>query len=214
MRLPSRIPARRNKIVFVLRSRVLISRTLLFFFCILGVAASHRSYAYAADVSGLFKEAEKAYEEKNYVGCLSKLGEITRALDAEAPLEIQRMEFIQSEPAGFGQIQIRPEGVFKAGEAMLVYLEPRHYTVLEKDALKQTIFKLDYRFVNEKNVIAMGIDDFGEYAFRSESALDPIFITFSPDGSKLPPGSYHLDVTLRDPDGVKQASASKSFQRE
>ena len=100
---------------------------------------------------------------------------------------------------GFRDYVERPEPVLTKDEKLVVYLEPRHFTIGRYKTLFRANLSIDGRIRRrgEKAVLRKK-DDAVKYEVKSKDRPEFLYLTTSVSLKDLSPGEYDLDLILHD----------------
>lgn len=175
---------------------------LLFFMGSWSVAAGDRSR-----VIDLIVKAKKFYEKGNSFSALATLEEAIRELKNQGKLTIKNV-FLCREIYGYQMIKKRDSKVLRAGEPLLVYLEPDYFMVEKRNGKYLVWLSEDARLINEKDKVLLEKKDWINLKQEFLSPIVPIFIQNRITG--IPKGKYKLEITLNDK--LKGAFASRVIE--
>jgi hypothetical protein len=131
---------------------------------------------------------------------------------SDAPLGFRRILFVTAEPEGFAIYDPRKSNVFLPGEPLIVYTEPIGVTWKQADGTYSSKLMIDFEIKTPDGKTITGQKDFGQFTLAAkEPAIDYMTqMKFNLNGA--PQGSYILDLTVRDTNSDKTATAQLPFE--
>ena len=88
------------------------------------VAALAPTFALAGPLADAARKAEEQAAAGDTVGAHTTIRDAFGAFAATLPFSIGKAVFVSAAPEGYGMYAVRPEASFKAGEALISYVEP------------------------------------------------------------------------------------------
>ena len=128
-----------------------------------------------------------------------------------APLEIKPFMAVKREPKYFGDYEPRANTVYKRGEELLFYGEPKNL-VFTKNAsgVYEPAFDVDVE-IKGPGGQSMKKDQFMSFKLPTRSRVQDIFLNLTLSLDKAPPGKYNVKFTVRDKNSKKTASAASDI---
>lgn len=146
------------------------------------------------------------------IAAINSAREATAAALKGAPLGFRRILFVTEAPGGFAVYDPRPDNVFKAGEPLIVYTEPVGIAWQQSGDQFSSKLVVDFELRSPDGKVLGGQKGFGEFAFTArEPPIDYMaHVTINLTGA--PAGAYILNLTFRDTNSGKTASADLPFE--
>jgi hypothetical protein len=130
------------------------------------------------------------------------------------PLQIENAMFVTSKAPGYGMFEKRSTNVFKPGEDLITYVEPKNFRWKEEGANGYSIgLVVDAALLNDKGeVIYEKLNSMGPLGYVSHDRVREwdVNMTFTLSGA--PAGDYTLRYTFHDANGPKTAVISLPFK--
>ena len=124
-----------------------------------------------------------------------------------APMRIEPFMAVKREPQYFGDYEQRPNLVFKRGEKLMFYGEPKNL-VINRNAqgVYEPAFDVDLD-IKGPGGQSMKKDQFMSFKLPTRSRVQDIFLNLTLSLDSAPPGKYNVKFTVRDRNSKKSASA-------
>lgn len=135
----------------------------------------------------------------------------TKAL-SDAPLGFRRILFVAAEPEGFAIYDPRNSNVFAAGEPLIVYTEPIGVTWKQADGTYSSKLMVDFEIKTPDGKTITGQNDFGQFTLAAKEPYIDYMTQMKFNLNGAPQGSYILDLTVRDANSDKTATAQLPFE--
>ncbi|HUP98092.1 MAG TPA: hypothetical protein VM073_09130 [Usitatibacter sp.] len=128
-----------------------------------------------------------------------------------APMEIKPFMAVKRAPQYFGDYEPRADNVYKRGEELLFYGEPKNL-MLQKDAkgVYQPAFDVDVEIKGPGDA-SMKKDKFMTFKLPTRSRVQDIFLNLTLSLGQAPAGKYNVKFTVRDLNSKKVASAASDI---
>jgi hypothetical protein len=139
------------------------------------------------------------------------IGSLEQQLDQAreaAPMEIKPFLAVKKEPQYFGDYEPRGNTVYKRGEQLLFYGEPKNLVMAKNSrGLYEPAFDVDVE-VTPPSGQSMKQNKFMSFKLPTRSRVQDIFLNLSLSLGSAPPGKYNVKFTVRDKNSRKTASAA------
>ena len=126
---------------------------------------------------------------------------------AAAPMQIKPFMAVQREPQYFGDYEERKSLVYKRGEKLLFYGEPKNLVVKNAKGTYEPAFDVDVE-IKGPGGQSMKKDQFMTFNLPTKSRVQDIFLNLTLSLDSAPPGKYNVRFTVRDKNSKKSASAA------
>ena len=123
------------------------------------------------------------------------------AMDAvwnRMPLTIGKALFVVGDPQGYGMYNPRENNVFKAGEPMVVYVEPLGFGHRLVNGIQQIAIDVDLILTDRKGKKLLSREGFGKFELNSRRKNREFFMKITLSLKGAPPGEYVLVLPIRD----------------
>lgn len=110
----------------------------------------------------------------------------------------RKVVLVEKEPAFFGSYVPKPDGSYRAGEPIYMYIEPAGYTIRETDGGYSFSLTADFTLVGTEGQILGGQRDFGRWEMNSRRPVMEFMMFFTFDFSGLSPGTYTIETIIKD----------------
>jgi hypothetical protein len=159
-------------------------------------------------------KAEKQASSGDAAGARETLRQAISDFSQTLPFAIGKAVFVTGDPTGYAMYDAKPEPVFKAGEALVSYVEPVGLTWKEaSDKGKlETRFTVDFDILNPKGEVLAGQKAFGDFTFKGYLRNQEIYATLTIDVAGAPAGDYVLRFRFNDINSGKSASVDQPFK--
>lgn len=161
----------------------------------------------AADIGALADRAKGAAARNDYAGALDALQAALEAVRAEAPLIPQSFQLVVRPARMYGDYETRKNTVFRSGEAMHFYMEPKNL-VYPRTArgTYEPAFRVDLEVIGPDGKTVAEKQDFGSFQIATKSPVQDIFLNLRVELTGAPAGEYKVRFTVRDTNSKKAAS--------
>ncbi|WP_342394678.1 hypothetical protein [Sinorhizobium numidicum] len=172
------------------------------------------SGALAGPLSDAAAKAEKQSTSGDAAGARETLRQAVSDFSQTLPFAIGKAVFVTGEPAGYAMYEPKGDAVFKAGEALVSYVEPVGLTWKEASAKGklETRFTVDFDILNPKGEVLASQKAFGDFTFRGYLRNQEIYSTLTIDVTGAPSGDYVLRFRFNDVNSGKSASIDQPFK--
>lgn len=142
------------------------------------------------------------------------LGSFRRAmthLEAASPLELQNLEFIQSVDS-FGQFKPFPSHDFQAKQEVLLYVEVDNFSTKDVGGQFETVLQSSYEIYDQggRRIDARHFPEVKDLCRVRRRDFYVPYRIYMPDD--ISPGSYRLELTVRDPAADKFGQSTIEFR--
>lgn len=142
------------------------------------------------------------------------LGSFRRAmthLEAASPLELQNLEFIQSVDS-FGQFKPFPSHDFQAKQEVLLYVEVDNFSSKDVGGQFETVLQSSYEIYDQggRRIDARHFPEVKDLCRVRRRDFYVPYRIYMPDD--ISPGTYRLELTVRDPSADKFGQSSIEFR--
>lgn len=143
-----------------------------------------------------------------YLGLSNALG----GLAERAPLFLTAAAFIDGPVRGYGQYDPRPHSTFTHGETIRVYVEPAGFDHRREGDLYRVSLACDFAILGADGKQVTADRAVKEVDLSSRQANMELGVDLSLPYLDLPPGSYTLEVAVRDRIAGDRAAARLPFR--
>lgn len=164
----------------------------------------------AGDIADRAAEAEALLAADNAASALAAFDKAAAAFWIASPLQFREALFAES-VAGFGNYQPRANQAFKAGETLLLYLEPIGYGFLPAPDGFRVSLAVDVEIRTPGGLVLGKAEDFAKLEWKARSRTREIHATVSFPLPSLKPGEYLLYLRFRDQGSPKMAELTLPF---
>jgi hypothetical protein len=166
--------------------------------------------ATAVDVSLLLDQAKIAAAQEDYDRAIEALQTALEQVRMAAPLTAKSFLLV-TEPAKFyGDYKPRKDAVFRRGEPIHVYLEPKNLVYSRTDqGLYEPAFSIDLQILSTDGEVLANQERFGFFRFSSKSPLQDIFVNLHVTLTGAQAGSYQIRFIVHDANSQKTATATQ-----
>jgi len=159
----------------------------------------------AAELKDLLAAAGSQAQEGRSLEALATLRQALAQIWREMPLTVKKAVLVSEKAPSFGSYRPREGNSFKAGEPILLYLEPVGYRFKPLDGGHQFGLACDLTVLSEEGKILGGQRDFGQWSFDSRELIFDFFMNLTINLTGLPAGRYLIEITLRDLNSTESA---------
>ncbi|WP_408015611.1 hypothetical protein [Rhizobium alarense] len=143
--------------------------------------------------------AEQLATSGDPVGAHNAIRDAYGAFAATLPFTIGKVAFVTAPPEGYGMYDARPTTSFKAGEALISYVEPVGLTWRpSEDGKVQSEFTVDLELLAAKGDVLAEQKAFGSFTFKGYVRNQEVFAKLTLNIEGPPPGDYVLRYRFRD----------------
>jgi hypothetical protein len=182
----------------------------LFVALILATAAP--AAGFAGEIADHAAAAEKAVEAGDASAAIQAFDRAQDALWTALPLSLRKVEKA-IESTGYGIYTPRPDGPYKPGEKIYLYMEPVGYGYRD-DGLGNKVIELavDMTLLDEAGKELGVYNDFAAISLSSRVKNRELLFGLTIDLGSPPVGKYRGDFTMRDKNSDKSAKFSVDFE--
>lgn len=189
---------------------MIVSKSLL---RMLFIAALIPAPVFAGPLADAAKKAEEQAAAGDTVGAHNTIRDAYGAFAATLPFSIGKAVFVSAPPEGYGMFTARPESSFKAGEALISYVEPVGLTWRPgKDGALESHFTVDLELLDPKGTVLAEQKAFGSFDFKGTVRNQEIFAKLTLNLSGPPAGDYVLRYRFRDAASGAVAISEQPFK--
>jgi len=160
----------------------------------------------AGDIKPLLQKAAASAEKGRTTEAMNALREAMKEVSTANPLSVSNATLVAKDAGSFGMYTARANNVFKAGEPILIYVEPVGYRFAQQGDEQVFGFSADFAVLSEGLEILAGQRKFQEWVFRSKKPLFEVFVNLTYNLTGAPPGKYFIETTFHDMNGGGQTS--------
>lgn len=177
------------------------------------VAALAPTFALAGPLADAARKAEEQAAAGDTVGAHTTIRDAFGAFAATLPFSIGKAVFVSAAPEGYGMYAVRPEASFKAGEALISYVEPVGLTWRPADGgLLESHFTVDLELLDPKGTVLAEQKAFGSFDFKGSVRNQEVFAKLTLNLSGPPAGDYVLRYRFRDAASGAVAISEQPFK--
>jgi hypothetical protein len=149
-------------------------------------------------VSALFNDAAEFVKKGRPLEAIETTRLALMDIWNNAPLSIAQSVLIKEKATGYGMYAPRPNNVYKAGDPILLYVEPVCYTIKQEKDVYSFGMSADFEVTSEDGRILGGQKGFGRWSFKSRRPNFEIFINLTYTLTAVKPGEYTIETKLKD----------------
>jgi hypothetical protein len=181
-------------------------------FLALVLAIAFPGIGFAGEVVDQAAAAEKAVEAGDASAAIRAFDQAQDALWTALPLTLRKVEKA-IEATGYGIYTPRPDGPYKPGEKIYLYMEPVGYGYRD-DGLGNKIIELvvDMTLFDDAGKELGVFNDFAGIALSSRVKNRELLFGLTIDLGSPPVGKYRGDFTMRDKNSDKSAKFAVDFE--
>jgi hypothetical protein len=180
----------------------------------LALAVTAPAVAWAGPIADHAAAAEKALDSGDGATAIAAFDQSLDAMWTAMPLTLRRVEKA-IEASGVGIYTPRPDGPYKSGEKLYLYMEPIGYGYRD-DGLGNKVIELglDLTVLDESGKSLGTFDNIAGISLSSRVKNRELFFGFTLDLGTPPAGKYRGDFIMRDKNSDKTAKFSVDFEIE
>lgn len=177
------------------------------------VAALLPTLVLAGPLQDAAKKAEEQAAAGDTVGAHNTIRDAFGNFAATLPFSIGKAIFVSAPPEGYGMYAVRAEPSFKAGEALISYVEPVGLTWRAVDGgLLESHFTVDLELLDPKGTVLAEQKAFGSFDFKGSVRNQEVFAKLTLNLSGPPAGDYVLRYRFRDAASGAVAISEQPFK--
>ncbi|WP_245424896.1 hypothetical protein [Shinella zoogloeoides] len=177
------------------------------------VAALAPTLALAGPLADAANKAEEQAAAGDTVGAHNTIRDAYGAFAATLPFSIGKAIFVAAPPQGYGMYTTRPDSSFKAGEALISYVEPVGLTWRAADGgLLESHFTVDLELLDPKGTKLAEQKAFGSFDFKGSVRNQEVFAKLTLNLTSPPAGDYVLRYRFRDSASGAVAISEQPFK--
>ena len=169
-------------------------------------------FAFAQEEVQLLEETKALLAEGKFAEAQVTLEAVRLSLWNKLPMRIEKVTFVEEDPQSFGVFRKRTSNLFAAGERILLYGEPKNYTILHEDNLYHVFFVADAKLYDSEGNLLASQEEFLSARYVTQSPVFEVFLNLSFGLTGLEAGDYVLEVLLRDKFSEKSAQFRMPFK--
>ena len=169
-------------------------------------------FAFAQEEVQLLEETKALLAEGKFAEAQVTLEAVRLSLWNKLPMRIEKVTFVEEEPQSFGFFRKRSSNLFAGGERILLYGEPKNYTILHEDNLYHIFFVADAKLYDGKGKLLASQEEFLSARYVTQSPVFEVFLNLSFGLTGLEAGDYVIEVLLRDKFSEKSARFRMPFK--
>lgn len=138
----------------------------------------------------------------------------TRSAEFEvsAPFSIERIRFLEDEPAGYRQYTEQPDAEYRASDTVWVYVEPDSVELEQRDDGDRWYeLGVTVRTVGPDGTEDLQVKDTVNNPLAADRDPEKLFLVVSFDLRRGTPGEYTVDIVVHDRVGGERATDSATF---
>lgn len=177
------------------------------------IAALAPTVALAGPLADAAKKAEEQAAAGDTVGAHNTIRDAFGNFAATLPFSIGKAVFVAAPPEGYGMYAVRPEPNFKAGEALISYVEPVGLTWRPADGGQlESHFTVDLELLDPKGAVLAEQKAFGSFDFKGSVRNQEVFAKLTLNLTSPPVGDYVLRYRFRDAASGAVAISEQPFK--
>ena len=178
------------------------------------LVACYSLSAYAAGpVTQLLEESQQAHQAGNKSLAVIKMQEALEMLWQDADIWVAKSVLIANKASGFGIYNKRADNVYKAGQPILVYVEPMGYNHrLRQDGKYEFGVISDFIVKRPSGEILGGKKNVARMVLVSSRPNQEMFLNLTYRLSGAPPGKYVIETVLHDVVSNKMVSIDNEIE--
>lgn len=168
--------------------------------------------ANAQDLTDLAKKAKAAAKDGKDLEAYDTMRQATLKVWRSGPLLFRKAIFVKKAPAGFGVYDPHPDGIFKPGEKLYIYVEPVGFTWKDQDGLKHAQLVADLVLKDSEGTVLGEQEGFGTFTFDIREQITEVMTSLAFDFPEAPAGKYTAELKFTDKLGKKSATFELPFE--
>ncbi len=178
----------------------------------LAACFGHVGTANAQDLTDLAVQAKAAAKGGKDLEAYETIRKATLKVWSSSPLLFRKSIFVKEAPKGFGIYDPRPDGAFKPGEKLFVYVEPVGFAWKERDGLRRAELVADLVLKDSEGTVLAEQEGFGTFTFDSRDQNTEVMTALTIDFTEAPEGKYTAELKFTDTLGKKSATFALPFE--
>ena len=176
-------------------------------------AALASTPALAGPLADAARKAEEQAAAGDTVSAHNTIRDAFGAFAATLPVTIGKAVFVAAPPEGYGMYTARPNADFKAGDALISYVEPVGLTWRAGDGgVLESHFTVDLELLDTKGAKLAEQKAFGSFDFKGSVRNQEVFAKLTLNLSGPPAGDYVLRYRFRDTASGAVAISEQPFK--
>ncbi len=172
-------------------------------------AAMLPAVAWAGPAVDAAARSENLLNDGKPLQAWSAMQDAVDAVWSRMPLTIGKALFVIGDPQGYGMYNPRENNVFKAGDPMVIYMEPIGFGHRLVNGIHQIALDVDLVLTDRKGKELLSREGFGKFELNSRRKNREFFLKITLNLKGAPPGDYVLVLPVRD--RVRNAKATVSL---
>jgi len=178
----------------------------------LAVAIMLPTAAWAGPVADAAARSETLLKAGKPLQAWSAMQDAVDAVWNRMPLTIGKALFVVGDPQGYGMYNPRENGTFKAGEPMVVYVEPLGFGHRLVNGIHQIAIDVDLVITDRKGKELLSREGFGNFELNSRRKNREFYMKLTLSLKGAPPGDYILVLPIHDRVRNTKATVSLPFR--
>lgn len=141
---------------------------------------------------------EEAVERADWVGVLATLDESVRAARLQLPLTVERPTLVTDRPSGYGEYVERSTNVYRSGETVHIYLEPKNFHTREREGRSEIYLTVDAVLVDATGAAVATLPDVVVWNRLTAHPVAEVYVSVPLWVAGVKPGGYSWRLTVRD----------------
>lgn len=166
----------------------------------------------AQNLNDLAKKARAAAKDGKDLEAYETMRKAALKVWRESPLLFRKAIFVKTAPKGFGVYDPRPDGPFKPGEKLFIYVEPVGFTWKKRDGLRHAELVADLVLKDEEGTVLAEQEGFGTFTFDIREQITEVMTSLAFDFPEAPEGKYAAELKFTDTLGKKSATFELPFE--
>lgn len=164
----------------------------------------------AVDVDPLLSRAGAAAKGGNPAAAIEALEEALAKVRAAADLQVKPFLLVAQPARYYGDYRPRGNSVFRSGEAMQFYLEPKNLVYARSGEAYTPAFDVDMEVLSADGKVLGKQQKFGTLRLQSRSPVQDLFMNLKVTLTGAPPGAYEVRFVVRDTNSKKSATVAQA----
>ena len=166
------------------------------FFVVLTIAPGSVS---ATGITHTLKKADIQFSKGNTLKASELLRNALVKVYNSSKLTIAKSVLISGEPAGFGMFKRKKNNIYRAGETVIIYVEPVGYHFRKVGNSYRFGLTADFAIQSEDGTILGGKNNFGSWGYSTTGRpLFDFYMVLTYNFNGIEPGRYVVLTTLHD----------------
>jgi len=170
------------------------------------------SVALAQNEEELLQSALSSLQAGDLNAAQESLDKVRLMLWNKAPMKMVNPTFTEGKAQNYGYYSKRLSNFFAADESLLVYAEPKNYTIREEAGAYHIYFVVDFNVYDVEGNFIGGQEAFYDFRYITTNPVYETYLVFTLDFD-LDPGDYVVEIICRDKFSDKKASFTLPFKK-